>query len=311
MVDDSEDPQTHPDFMNMFSPSRIPALGAAILLFAGCDRETDASAQDGPEIRDMRGIVREVQKDDDTLVIEHEDVPGFMPAMTMPFTVADPAEMKDVEVGDALAFEFVVKEKESRIRELRPVDADSLQLPEPKERPETETAHVEEGDEMPSFELVDQKGREIDRDTFAGKRTVVTFIFTRCAVPDFCPLMTSNFAEVESALTERPGLAEGTRLLSISIDPEHDTPEVLQEYASNHTDDHDFWRFATGDPAEVAKLTGAFRVHTETAAGTLNHSLCTALIGPDGVIREIWRGNFWKPENVVSSLESSAARTSS
>jgi protein SCO1/2 len=289
------------------SAARAALLALPALLLAACSEKTAGVAKDAGTTYEVRGLVRDLEPADSTLIIEHEDIPGFMPSMTMPFTVRPTAEMEGVQVGDALSFDFVVREDGSWIHNLRPAKAADLVLPEPKPRRIVEAKHVKEGDSMPTFELIDHRGRKIDQETFEGRQFVLTFVFTRCAVPDFCPLMSNRFAKLESLIRTQPGLLERTSLLSVSIDPEYDTPEVLDAYADRYSKDDNFWRFATGDPNEVAKLIKAFRVHTETAGGTLSHGLCTALVGADGTVRAIWRGNVWEPEEVFSALTKATA----
>ena len=162
---------------------------------------------------------------------------------------------------------------------------------------------------MPGFQLVDSKGRQITRESFAGKPLLLTFIFTRCPIPNFCPLMTGNFLEIQRALPGDAPQAADVQLLSISIDPEFDTPEVLAEYAARHTQDTDRWRFATGTAAATERLTRAFSVSVEPAGGTIAHGLATALIDADGAIRRIWRGNGWKPAEVIEALRPLSAET--
>src|SRR5690606_32817438 len=137
----------------------------------------------------------------------------------------------------------------------------------------TNVKRVKEGDPMPEFQLVDQKGRALCNCAFSGKAVIMTFIFTRCAVPDFCPRMSARLAELERQIKGDETLASQTRLLSISIDPEFDTPQVLADYAAVHTSDGDFWRFGTGEVSHIKDLTRAFAVYTETAEGTINHGL--------------------------------------
>ncbi len=286
-----------------------PALfgfAALLVLPTSCSRsEPSASTSPGATTYEVRGVVRAVEREDSTLIIEHEEIPGYMPSMTMPFTVKAGEDVEGVETGEAVSFEFVVTGDDSWIQRVRPVDPATVHLPEKAGVPVAAAPKIkrlEEGDRLPDFELTDQKGRAIDAGTFDGKSLVLTFIFTRCPVPNFCPLMSSHFKTLEERIKQSPALAGRTHLLSISFDPEHDTPEVLADYAAVHTDDGDFWRFACGQPAEVEKLTRAFSVYTETANGTINHGLCTALVEADGTIRRIWRGNFWKPDEVIEAL---------
>jgi len=253
----------------------------------------------------MRGIIREVQPADSTVVIEHEDVPGFMPAMTMPFNLRNEADFEKLTPGKAVEFELVTTDDDSWIRNIRGIDVSSVKLPEKKKVAAVKgkkSTRLDEGDHMSDFKLTDQNGKTINRESFAGKDLLVTFIFTRCAVPDFCPRMSSHFAEIESAVMDDPDLADRVRLLSISFDPEYDTPEVLKKYSEKHSVKPDLWTFASGSASQTEELTRAFAVYTETADGTINHGLTTAWIGPDGTVRKLWRGNAWKPEEVLEAL---------
>jgi protein SCO1/2 len=154
---------------------------------------------------------------------------------------------------------------------------------------------VREGDRSPTPSLISEKNQPV---TLVGERqTLVTFIFTRCAAIEFCPRMAKQFAEVQEALKERN--YTGLRLLSISLDPEHDRPELLEAYAEAVHADPEIWNFATADAATIDSLTHDFRVHRNNEGGVLNHTLCTALISPDGTIKRIWRGNAWTTEEVL------------
>ena len=106
---------------------------------------------------------------------------------------------------------------------------------------------------MPAFHLIDQDGKPVTLETFHGHPFVVTFIFTRCPIPNFCPRMSQNFAALQKAIQTSPEPVATTRLLSISFDPEFDTPEVLKQYAQHAGADPAIWTFATGDAAEVAQ----------------------------------------------------------
>ena len=131
---------------------------------------------------------------------------------------------------------------------------------------------------------------------------MLTFIFTRCPVPKFCPLISHNFSELQEAIKADAGAAGKTRLLSITLDPKFDTPEILKSYAQQQKADPQIWTFATGEPAEIDKLTQSFAVFVQPEAGTISHGLATALIGPDGHVVKIWRGNAWKSSEVIDEL---------
>src|SRR5690606_11557766 len=143
------------------------------------------------------------------------DVPGFMPAMTMPFTARAASEIAGVKPGDAITFTLFVTSDDSWIGQIRPVDPASLstETTKPPAPLGTNVPRLKEGDELPAFALVDQAGGEISPATFAGRNLLLTFIYTRCAVPNFCPLMSRNFDELEKEIQQDPALAEMTRLL--------------------------------------------------------------------------------------------------
>lgn len=238
-----------------------------------------------------------------TVTVQHEDVPGFMPAMTMDFAFRDSQEVAGIRVGETVAFTLVVAQNESWIAGVRRMGDAGLASPAPAPAAPrgNRIARLKEGDGLPDFELIDQAGSPIRRETFAGRLLLVTFIFTRCPIPEYCPLLGRNFRTLQQAIRANPDLAGRVSLLSVSFD-EHDTPALLAQYGATLTDDLDSWRFATGAPAEVKKLTQAFAVLVQAEGGSISHGLATALIGTDGVIRHLWRGNGWKTDEVLAAL---------
>ena len=230
-----------------------------------------------------------------------------MPSMTMPFEVRDDKEIANLKIGDAISFRLNVAQRDSWIDRIQEIDAGQLHLPTPARDASVmseaiKSAHLREGDVIPDFHLVAQDGKPVSLETFRGHPFVVTFIFTRCPIPNFCPRMSQNFAELQTAIQDSLDGLAGTRLLSVSFDPKFDTPEVLQQYARHESADPVIWTLATGDPAEVEKLTKAFSVFVQPESGTISHGLATALIDRDGKIAKIWRGNSWNPNELVDEI---------
>lgn len=257
----------------------------------------------------VRGVVRSLDLLNHAVIVEHEDIPGFMPSMTMPFTAKTPEEIILLKVGEGVSFDFVVTADDAWIEKVQSISSEDVHLPKKSTvRQEAgdgnKAARVREGDHLPDFQLVDQKTRKISRETFAGKPLLLTFIFTRCPVPNFCPKISGNFEKLAADFAQDPALADQVRLLSISFDPEFDSPEVLDAYGKTFSADPEQWRLATGTPEEIEKLTQAFAVYTKSAEGTIDHGLCTALVAPDGTISTIWRGNGWEIEEVASAVKS-------
>lgn len=290
---------------------RIAQLSALLilLLFGACSKPAEntqpATSQAAPEVYKVRGILRGINFADQSVTVEHEEVPDYMPPMTMPFDVKSMAEVQPLKVGDGMEFRLVVTDKSSWIEDIKKIDPGLVKLPPKRSAIAANSSTVErlkEGDRLIDFQLVDQKGRQISRETFAGKPLFITFIFTRCPIPNFCPLMSQNFIEIQKALADSPK-KDDVRYLSISFDPEFDTPQILSQYAQKYSADGEQWRFATGTPEEIKKLTQAFSVYVQPEQGTISHGLATALVGPDGTIRKIFRGNSWQAAEAVQALQ--------
>lgn len=253
----------------------------------------------------VNGVVRQAIDASGDIRIAHENIPGLMPAMTMAFRVAPPADAAGLAPGDHVRFQLHANGDDWFVSSFVVTGADA-----PSTTPAPQKAagrRVREGDAMPEFALLDQEGAALSLAALRGQATVITFIFTRCPVPEFCPAMTLRFGQLQKAILADPALAPRARLLSITLDPEFDRPPVLKAYGEAVGADFALWRFATGTPRQIAALTKAFAVYTERNGITLDHTLCTALIGPDGRVREIWRGNAWKPEDVINALKNAVA----
>jgi protein SCO1/2 len=244
---------------------------------------------------EVKGQVRSVEPDGLTVRIAHEEIPGYMPAMEMPFTVKDPGLLRAVASGDTVKFQLLVTKEDSWITRLDKV-ADAAVATSPPVASASEPPRVETGQPVPDFTLINQNGQAFRFSEFRGKAVVLTFIYTRCPLPNFCPLMSKNF----SALQERfaRDLAGKVQLLSISFDPDFDTPPVLKRYAEAFEKEGKNWTFATGTAGQVDYVTSLFGLYREAANGLINHDLRTALIGPDGRLVHVWRSNVWTPYEV-------------
>jgi protein SCO1/2 len=271
----------------------------------GCERVQ--KLDDNAQYYATRGIVRGFSPDRSTIEIEHESIPGFMPSMTMPFSARNQKEIGDLKTGDAISFRMTVTEKDFWIDNVKQIGRDEVHVAEPHPTPtptvsSNASARLREGDEMPFFSLTDQDGKRISLETFRGQPFVLTFVFTRCPIPNFCPRMSNNFAELQKAIKTDTGALAKTHLLSITLDPGFDTPEILKQYGESHGADAKIWSFATGDPKEIEALTAAFAVYVQTEGGTISHGLATALVNANGKIDKIWRGNAWMPAEVVEAI---------
>ena len=282
---------------------RIALTLCVALALSGCGRAT--KSDESARYYETRGIVRGFSPDRTTIEIQHENIPGFMPSMTMPFSVHDRKEIANLKTGNAISFRLAVTEKDFWIDHVVKIARKDVQLPESTPAPaiaQDRSPRLHEGDRMPSFSLTDQDGKSITLDTFRGQPLVLTFVFTRCPVPNFCPRMSHNFADLQSTIKTYLGALAKTRLLSITLDPKFDTPEILKQYGEHENADPKIWTFATGAPAEIDALTHAFSVYAQAEGGTISHGLATALIAPNGTVLKIWRGNAWTPKEVAEEI---------
>jgi protein SCO1/2 len=256
-------------------------------------------AADGTRLLPVTGTVV-APPDGRTVRVAHEAIPGYMPAMTMAFTLGD-REAASLAAGDRVRFTLRVGDGATRMEGVTVIDrAVAAELPRAGT---SRVVRLKRGDTIPGFALVDEGGRSFTDADLRGHATVLTFIFTRCPVPEFCPLVTSRFKELQAALARGRSASRSARLVSVTIDPLFDTPAVLRDYARAVQADAKIWRFASGDPEEIQRLARAFSVYVEQNGALLDHTLATALVDADGRVVEIWRGNGWKASEVLAALE--------
>jgi protein SCO1/2 len=272
---------------------------AAVIGVSAWARRDAAAPSDGTLRFEVTGVIV-APVDNGTMTVAHEDIPGYMPAMTMPFALADREDGGRLSPGDRVRFTLAVGQERSRAENVTVSGRDpAVAAAASRTR---SSARLRNGDAVPPMNLIDQDGKEMTSADWRGHATVVTFIFTRCPMPEFCPLISAKFKRLQDETAADARLKESVRLVSITLDPEHDTPAVLRDYALAKGADLARWRFGTGTPEQVAAFTRAFAVHTEQNGPLLDHTLATALVGSDGRVVEVWRGNQWEPREVLDAL---------
>ena len=279
-----------------------------LLLSITCRPRSSANEKRYP----LKGKVVAVDKTDRTATISHEDIPGYMPGMTMPFKIKNDADLEMLKPGDEVTATLVVDDLSSWIEITAIVEGGS---------PLTPTAAVpgepKPGDEIPDFGLVNQDGKRVRMSQYKGKAIALTFVYTRCPQPDQCTLMSTNFAAIDRQLQSQPDVYAKTHLLTISFDPDYDTPKVMRSYGASHSgrySDETFqhWEFLTGSKDEVKGIAQFFGLRyfhdTESTDEQVIHSLRTAVIDPSGKLVKLYRGNEWKPEEIVDDLRTLATQ---
>ncbi len=266
---------------------------------------TAAACVAGPRPRrfELTGQVLAVPPASTRITVRHQDIPGFMPAMTMSFRVDDAKVRSSLAPGDLIRATLVVTDDDAYLAAIERTGHAGLS-PMAAPRPPA-VDPLKPGDAVPDAKLVDQDGRPFALSSLAGSAIVVTFIYTRCPLPDYCPLMDRNFAALQRAV--KAGGVRGVQLLSISFDPTFDTPAVLKAHAGRTGADPAVWRFLTGDPATIDTLGARFGLTVVRDGGdpaALTHNLRTAVIDRHGNLKKIYDGNDWTPPEVLADLAS-------
>jgi protein SCO1/2 len=236
-----------------------------------------------------------------TLVIDHENIPGFMAAMTMPYPVVASVDLSGVEAGDRIKGRVVVyKDGNYELNKISVTDSSHRQ------REVKETRQLYPGELIPDVEVQNQDGKAIRLSDFRGKTVLLTFIYTRCPMPTFCPRLSSLFATVEKELARDPKEYARTQLVSVSIDPKFDTPPVLREYGlaylSGGEKGFTHWAFTVPTPENLKKLAEAFALIYEEEDNQISHSMNTVLIGPDGRLIKEWNVSDWTSSEPVAAM---------
>lgn len=282
----------------------------SIILFSSCQKSPTQQQSASAEVKryTLRGKVITVDKAQKKASIAHEEVEDYMPAMTMDFPI------KDDWVFDELS-------KDADVRADLVVDADGYWLeniaivaaPNPNQTPPPTKEDVAQiGNEVPAFTLINQDGKRISLKDFRGKASAITFIYTRCPLPEYCTKMSTNFSNLARQL-QTSDLKNEIRLLTVSFDPKTDTPKALKDYGLAYlrgieNPDFTVWQLATGTDKEVKDIAEFFGLYykTETDENNqtqFNHSLRTIVITPEGKVQKVFSGNEWTTGDLLRELQ--------
>jgi protein SCO1/2 len=277
-------------------------LTIVILTFAGCGKEE--SSTDLVTFQ-VRGVVVSVNMEKMRVVMDHEEIPNYMKGMTMPFKVKDSTLLAKIQPGDTVEGVLAVSRTESWIESLTVVGSGD----EP-ESPSSAADNIfrriyKVGSRIPDYSFVNQEGKRVKLSDFRGKALAITFIYSRCPLPDFCIQMSNHFARVQRALKKEPLLANKWHLLTISFDPEFDTPPVLKHYGKAYKADFSTWDFVTDSLSTIRELADGLELVVEDdEGGLIAHNLRTAVIDPKGVLVQVYKGNEWTAKELEDAIRS-------
>jgi protein SCO1/2 len=276
----------------------LPSIALLLIFSAACNRTRKYP---------MQGEVIAKNPVSSEITVKHGDIPGFMSAMTMPYRVKDFTVLRDIQPGDKIAAQVVVGSDPSDywLEAVRITDQSGRVQAKVPAAPQM----LMPGDRVPDVALINQDGKTIHLSDFAGKAVLVTFIYTRCPMPDFCPRLSSQFARIQDELKKKPDDYNKTHLLTISFDPKYDTPAVLRKYGLGYlsSDGSGFshWDFASTNPADLGRLAQAFGLQYREQNDQILHTMNIVLIAPNGTVAKFWSMD-WTWQELMESMEKAA-----
>lgn len=281
----------------------VTTAGLVIFLLAGCRAKPEEKHYP------VTGEVISVDAEHKIVNIKHGDIPGLMPGMTMGYDAADPKQLEGLQPGDTVSADLVVSDDKGRLEKIT-----LLKKSNGKSALGATQRIPQKGETVPDFALTNQDGRRIHLNDFRGKVVLVSFIYTRCPLPTFCPRLNQNFEQVQKSLSDNPAVLEKTVFLSISFDPQHDTPVTLKHYAALYRKPAagrmaPNWQFAVPDAKDLPDLAQFLGLVYEPDQGQIVHSLSTTVIAPDGSIALWDHTNDWSPQDVAKTIISITGRS--
>jgi protein SCO1 len=279
-----------------------------VLGLAACKHQEDANVKR----YHLVGKVVAVDARGSSVVVDHQAIPGFMDAMTMAYPVRDVRILAPLGVGDEITADVVVASDGAYLDNIVVTKKGSGD----KGAPPTTEHEPTPGEKVPDFAFTNQDGKRIHLSSFEGHVLLVTFVYTRCPFPTFCPLVSRNFAEVYAQTRKNPALDSKVRLLTISFDPTHDTPKVLRAYGGSFRDvtgaiPFDRWEFAVPSQQDLKKIADYFGLFFTSDGGQIVHSLSTTVISPEGTVYKWYEDNQWTPSDLVADATTALQQDSS
>lgn len=285
-------------------------------LLIGCDKSAPAPASAAPagtnvteQVFEVHGVVRSLPATGHTLVVRHDEIPNYMPKMTMELNVRDTNELSGLERDDEITFRLIATPDTHWIENIKRLGKFvETNAPAPVAPGFTLVKELQPGDAVPDYEFLAEDGRTVHFSDFRGKAVAFTFVFTRCPLPDFCPRMGNNFAATRSLMLTNTSVVTNWQFLSISFDPEFDSPEVLRNYAESYRHANaDRWLFAAAPQKVLRTFAPELDLMLEKEeGGSISHNLRTVVLDPQGRIHKQFDGNRWTPAELAAELLTAA-----
>jgi protein SCO1/2 len=294
-------------------PYKFCQLAALLsLLLTGCGEKPSppvsatAATNSAQRSFETRGVVRSVPEAGRTLVVRHDEIPDYMPKMTMELNVRDTNALRGLQRDDEITFRLVATADTHWIENIQKVGRAAPSDPSPKPTVQA-IVELKPGDELPDAAMVTEDGQPLRFSHFRGQAVAFTFFFTRCPLPDFCPRMGANFAQARALLLTRAQAPTNWHFISLSFDPEYDRPEVLTGAALAHRNvNHDRWLYAAATPELLTTLGPRLDFMFSREGGSFSHNLRTVVLDPQGRIYKQFDGNLWTPLQLADAVAAAA-----
>lgn len=285
-------------------------LSALVTFSPGCNRgpaQSGSTSQSAGKRYALKGKVISVDKSAGTANIDNEPVAGFMDQMIMAYPFKPAAALDQLQPGDSITADVVVEEPGKYWLENVKVIGHSTPAQTLPGKPAASVHVPSPGDNVPDFKLVNQDNKAISLHQYRGETLLLTFIYTRCPFPDFCPRVSHEFTAIDHQIRADPARYGKTHLLSISFDPAHDTPKVLRAYGLSCAGSKDpalfrHWEFAAIPQTELPQFADYFTLTYKEEGGLITHSLSTAIISADGKIFKWYHGADWQASDLLSDV---------
>lgn len=290
--------------------SLVLVLVGGALLLVGCAHRPGRTADSSePQLYPARGVIREVKPAELTVIIKHDPIPDYMAAMTMPFEVKDAKELDGLKPGDEVSFVVYVTEKDGWISQIAKVGTSAPYEAKPRDavRVARLVKELEVGDAMSPYTFTNELGQAVSLEQFKGKAYAITFFYTRCPFPTFCPRTASNFAEATDLLLKMKGGPKNWHLIALTFDPDHDTPARLRAYGLQYGYNPKRWNLLTGAMIDIDAITEQFGMSFDRTGDTFSHNVRTVVVDPAGRIHRIFVGIKWTAEELASAVAKAAA----
>jgi protein SCO1 len=288
---------------------------ALAVVCASCGKQSDNFATEksdstNQQIFQVKGVIEEIKPDGKSAVIKHEEIPNYMAAMTMEFEAKNTNELRGLKPGDSISFRMIVTDDDGWIDQVKKLNVPPTELPtRTTMRRVRDVDPLNVGDPLPEYHFTNELGKAVSLSDFKGKAVAIDFIFTTCPFPTMCPRLSQNFSEVQKKLKEKGDAPDNWQLLTISFDPEKDTPTVLKNYGERFGYDPAHWSFLTGDLMEITAIAEQFGQTFWREGGSISHNVRTVVIDTEGKVQKIIPENKWTSDELVEEILKAAKQT--